>query len=97
MRARLFELQVAVFESDAMQNAVSDADVTVEVTMPAHGHGMNTEPTVTNNEDGTYLVEGMKFHMESQTPAERWEIEVSVDQDGTTDSAVFEVMCCSEQ
>ncbi|WP_168210903.1 FixH family protein [Persicimonas caeni] len=93
---QLFELDVEVWESADMANAVADADVSVEVTMPAHGHGMNTEPTVTNNDDGTYLVEGMKFHMESQSPAERWEIAVSVDRDGTADTAVFEVMCCGQ-
>jgi hypothetical protein len=92
----LFELQVDVYESDAMQSRVDGADVTVDVTMPAHGHGMTTDPTVTANTDGGYLVEGMKFHMESNTPMERWEIEVAVDSDGTSDMATFEVMCCGE-
>lgn len=92
----LFELQVDVWESDAKETRVSDAEVDIEVTMPAHGHGMNTEPSVTSQEDGSFLVEGMKFHMQSNSAAERWELAVTVDQNGTSDTAVFEVMCCQE-
>jgi hypothetical protein len=43
---------------------IKDAEITVEGTMPAHGHGMPTQPKVTKNYgDGSYLVEGMKFSM----------------------------------
>lgn len=96
----LFSLEVAVYPEIPAQGSevlVDDADVGVDVTMPAHGHGMTTEPTVTAQSDGTFLVEGMKFHMESQTPAERWEIAVSVDRDGISDTATFEVMCCTDE
>ena len=43
---------------------VTEADVTIEGDMPAHGHGFPTEPEVTDEiKDGVYLVEGIKFSM----------------------------------
>ncbi len=43
---------------------VLDADITVSGGMPAHNHGLPTQPRVTDNMGhGDYLVEGMRFHM----------------------------------
>lgn len=43
---------------------VTDANVQVKGDMPQHGHGMPTQPRVTQNlGNGDYLVEGMKFQM----------------------------------
>jgi hypothetical protein len=42
---------------------VQDATVTVAGDMPGHGHGLPTSPVVTAQEDGSYLVEGLKFQM----------------------------------
>jgi len=49
--------------TDADGDIVSDATVTLDGGMPEHAHGFPTEPTVTNNEDGTYSVDGVKFQM----------------------------------
>lgn len=49
---------------DASGAPVTGAMVTVGGGMPQHGHGFPTRPRVTREvEDGTYLVEGMKFSM----------------------------------
>lgn len=37
--------------------------VDVDADMPAHGHGINTDPVFVLQEDGRYLVEGMLLHM----------------------------------
>lgn len=50
--------------ADASGAPVSGARVTVGGGMPQHGHGFPTRPRVTREvEQGTYLVEGMKFSM----------------------------------
>jgi hypothetical protein len=92
----LFTMEVSVWETDAKEAAVTAADVAVDATMPAHGHGMNTEPSVTANGDGTFTVEGMKLHMESPTPAEKWVLAVDVTEGESTETASFDIMCCGE-
>ena len=43
---------------------VTDAKITIGGGMPAHNHGLPTQPSVTKNlGHGDYLVEGMRFHM----------------------------------
>ena len=43
---------------------VSNAQITVTGGMPDHDHGLPTQPQVTDEVgDGTYLLEGMRFHM----------------------------------
>jgi hypothetical protein len=44
--------------------AVVGATIMVAGDMPEHGHGLPTEPEITDEvEPGVYLVEGMKFSM----------------------------------
>ncbi len=43
---------------------VKNAEITLDGDMPQHGHGLPTEPEVTQElGDGYYIVEGMKFSM----------------------------------
>ena len=49
--------------TDAAHEPVDDARVTVLGGMPAHAHGLPTTPSVRALGGGTYLVEGLKFHM----------------------------------
>lgn len=43
---------------------VTDIVIDIDGDMPEHGHGLPTQPEVTQDiGDGTYLVEGMKFSM----------------------------------
>lgn len=67
----LFEIHTTV--RDAKTGApVEDATVTVDATMPQHGHGMVTkpeadpgvcEPAPCRHPGGAYIMRGMKFHM----------------------------------
>lgn len=81
---------VTVSVHDAAGTAlVADAEAIVDAKMPAHGHGMNTQPEVTANGDGTFLAEGMLFHMPGY-----WQITVDVTGPEGVDSVAFEVDCC---
>lgn len=61
------------------------AIVSVNGDMPAHGHGMPTEPQVTADlGDGDYLVEGMSFQMGGY-----WIVDVTVTFGGETDLVRF--------
>lgn len=54
---------------------VVDAKIMIGGGMPAHNHGLPTQPSVTKNlGHGDYLVEGMRFHMLGD-----WEITVAID------------------
>ena len=55
--------------------------------MPAHGHGMTVEPRVTQRlDDGSFLVEGMKFHM-----AGEWRLLVGVGGPKGFDEVSFDI------
>jgi hypothetical protein len=61
------------------------AVVSVNGDMPAHGHGMPTEPQVTADlGSGDYLVEGMSFQMGGY-----WIVDVTVTFEGQTDLVRF--------
>jgi hypothetical protein len=61
------------------------AIVSVNGDMPAHGHGMPTEPQVTADlGEGDYLVEGMSFQMGGY-----WIVDVTVTFEGETDLVRF--------
>ncbi|MFP4597583.1 MAG: hypothetical protein ACOC9W_01025 [Persicimonas sp.] len=92
----LFDLVVMVHDGEDHSQMLMDAEIEVEATMPAHEHGMNTEPTVTKEDDGSFLVEGMKFHMRSDTAEDKWQVHVDVTHEETTERATFNVMCCEE-
>lgn len=78
-----FDVTVTVTEGG---NPVSDATVNIAGQMPVHGHGMNVDPQVTNNGDGTYTASGLLFHMEGH-----WQLLVDVGEQ----QAVFDITCCS--
>ena len=71
---------------DEEGNAVDDAEISVDGDMPAHGHGLPTEPRVTEYlGDGDYLVEGMQFQMGGD-----WYVEFNITVDGATDTLRFD-------
>lgn len=63
-----------------------DIRVEFDAMMPAHNHGMNTEAVVTENEDGTYTVDGMLFHMPGH-----WRMMADVYQADSVETAIFDV------
>lgn len=55
--------------------------------MPAHGHGMISEPRITHQlRDGEYLIEGMKFHMGGS-----WRLTVGLEGPDGFDKAIFDM------
>lgn len=76
-------LHVENAEGRPVENAV----ITVEGDMPEHGHGMPTQPQVTQElGNGNYLVEGMKFQMGG-----RWVIDFIITANGQTDKVSFDL------
>jgi hypothetical protein len=70
--------------TDADGKPVNDAEISVDGGMPAHGHGLPTQPQVTKKlGDGKYLVEGMKFSM----PGE-WEMKFTIKAGGMEETVV---------
>lgn len=87
---QIFEVSVSVYESSDQQTPVTGAALSLDARMPTHGHGMNTSPEITANGDGTYSIDGMKFHMESE-PENPWVLEFTVDDGNVSDTAMFKV------
>jgi hypothetical protein len=67
---------------------VDDAEITVDGGMPQHGHGLPTNPQVTQNlGGGDYLVEGMKFQMLGW-----WEVRFNISANGQSDTVTFNLI-----
>jgi hypothetical protein len=68
-------------------NPVTDADIGVFGSMPAHKHGLPSRPRLTENRGGgDYLIEGVKFTM----PGE-WQLILIITVDGKRDKATFRI------
>jgi hypothetical protein len=65
-----FTMDVRVCSRDGAPPAKS---VRVDATMPAHRHGMNYRPTVTQVAPGVFRAKGLLFHMSG-----RWEFAFDV-------------------
>ncbi len=64
---------------------VTHAHFAVDGGMPEHGHGLPTQPQVTQElGGGVYLMEGMKFSMSGW-----WEIKLAIDTANTSDKVTF--------
>ncbi len=64
---------------------VEDASILVDGGMPQHGHGLPTDPQVTEYlGDGDYLVEGMRFQMTGF-----WEVRFVINSGEQSDSITF--------
>ncbi len=69
------------------QQAVLNAEISVDGGMPAHNHGLPTHPQVTKNiGEGNYLLEGMKFHMGGW-----WQVTISIVDGNVIDSVTFDL------
>jgi hypothetical protein len=67
---------------------VEDATIDVDGDMPQHGHGLPTQPRVTNNlGNGDYLVDGMKFQMGGW-----WLMDFTITANGQSDAVHFNMM-----
>ena len=81
---RMHSWHVTVKNADAL--AVLGARITVSGGMPQHDHGLPTAPRMTRRlEDGQYLVEGMKFHMNGM-----WQLTLTIQSGDLSDSVTFD-------
>ena len=65
---------------------VEGARITIDGDMPAHGHGLPTQPRVTQDiGNGFYLIEGMRFQM-----AGKWQLSFFVNAAGKSDELVYD-------
>ena len=72
---------------DKNGNNIEDAIITVDGGMPAHDHGLPTQPQITEHlGDGRYLLEGMKFHMLGY-----WTVTLSISHDNLSDEVTFKL------
>ena len=58
----------------------------LDATMPAHGHGMNYEPSIKKRSEGEYETIGMLFHMPGA-----WRVEFTYEFDGSRRQARFNI------
>ena len=81
---RMHSWHVTVKNADAQ--AVLGARITVSGGMPQHDHGLPTAPRMTRRlEDGQYLVEGMKFHMNGM-----WQLTLTIQSGDLSDTVTFD-------
>ena len=65
---------------------VEDASIEVDGGMPAHNHGLPTQPVVTEIGNGDYLVKGLKFSMTGH-----WEMWFEIQAAGPIEKKKFDV------
>lgn len=71
--------------ADSAGRAVDGVAITVDGGMPQHGHGLPTQPRVTQAlGQGVYVVEGLKFNMGGW-----WELKFRIDGAAGRDSITF--------
>ena len=90
----LFELEVAVFDATGQKLDNVEIDQ-LDAIMPAHQHGMKTQPEIIKHPDGTFRVRGMQFHMQGEEADGLWVIRVTV-RGETIDAGEFDVQCCRQ-
>jgi hypothetical protein len=86
-----FSVAVTITDPTDPNLALSDVVITsIDATMPSHGgHGMNVNPVVSDNDDGTGEGSPLKFHMPGY-----WMLHVEATVGGQSDRADFEIDCC---
>lgn len=75
-------LHVENMDGQPVENAI----VSIDGGMPAHNHGLPTQPIATDIGNGDYLVEGVKFSMTGL-----WEMRFYIQTGAVTDKVMFEL------
>jgi hypothetical protein len=79
----IFSWIVHIETADA--TPVEQAEISVQVLMPQHGHGMPTEPQITQNlGNGDYKLDGLKYSMTGW-----WEVSLNITSANQTDVVTF--------
>jgi hypothetical protein len=87
-----FSATFMVHNPDDHEEMFMDAVVTaVDAAMPAHGHGMNVAPEITDNGNGTFTASPLEFMMSGH-----WEIYADVTRGDVSEQTTFHVMCCGD-
>jgi hypothetical protein len=72
---------------DRAGQAARGCSLVLNAWMPAHGHGLPTEPRMTREfEQGVYQIDGMRFSMPGA-----WELRLLITGCGETDTAIFQL------
>lgn len=67
---------------------VEDAEIAVDGGMPAHNHGLPTQPRVTEYlGEGNYRVQGLRFHMRGT-----WQVSFDIREEDRSDTTTFDIM-----
>ena len=92
---QLFSLTVQVMDPEDRETPIEGATLDeVSAVMPAHDHGMKTDPEVVSTGPGSFRVDGMRFHMQGAGDDGRWVIQLLVNASGSIDRADIDVQCC---
>lgn len=91
-----FDLELKVFKGEDKVTPLTEAKLDqVRATMPSHHHGMKVEPTIVpGSSPGTFLIQGMRFHMQGKGEDGRWLLEFVLRDGATIETASFDVQCC---
>lgn len=74
--------------TDSSGQPIENAEITVAGDMPQHGHGLATQPQVTEYlGDGQFLIEGLKFQMGGW-----WVMNFTITANSQTDTAQFNLV-----
>jgi len=85
-----FDVTVGVYSDETQTSQLTDIDVIVDATMPAHQHGMNFVPTHEVTDEGFTVASGLEWFMTGT-----WEMAFYLTiPTGETETALFEMECC---
>ncbi len=93
----LFVLDVKVYEDESKATLAEGVGMDqLRAVMPAHGHGMKNAPQIEKTDEGSFTVEGMRFHMQGEGKHGLWVVEAVLNREGTIDQTKFDVQCCRD-
>ncbi len=84
--AKVGQNTLMITVKDAASAAVSDATVTIDPQMPAHGHGSSETAVVTDNGDGSYTASPVTLQMSGA-----WTIGVAASKGADIGTTTFDV------
>ena len=84
-----FAVTLSVFEADGTTVVTDITSADIDAEMTTHGHGMNVDPEITDNGDGTFTATPFLFHMSGH-----WTIRFALTQGDITEEGYFDVECC---
>lgn len=82
-----FTMQLRV-EDPAGQVPETNPGLELDLVMPAHGHGMQVSPLLSELGPGSWEAEGLVLHMEGY-----WVVDVLLEAE-QTEQASFDLLCC---